>query len=55
VKLDEGCTPNLREADLTRLWWNQGAITATLTVVGIVDKIKTNGLPQWLGILLLFF
>jgi hypothetical protein len=29
---------HLREAGLTRLWWIQEAITATLTMVG-VDKI----------------
>jgi hypothetical protein len=31
-----------REVGLTRLWWIQGAVSATLTVVG-VDKITT----QW--------
>jgi hypothetical protein len=34
------------EADLTQLWWIQGAITATLTVMG-VDKITTKGPLQW--------
>jgi hypothetical protein len=29
------------EADFTRLWWIQGAISATLTAVGI-DKITTK-------------
>jgi hypothetical protein len=35
-----------REAGLTQLWWIQGAISATLTVVG-VDKITTKRPLQW--------
>jgi hypothetical protein len=35
-----------REAGLTWLWWIQGAISATLTAVG-VDKITTKGHLQW--------
>jgi hypothetical protein len=34
------------EADFTRLWWIQGAISATLTAVGI-DKITTKEPLQW--------
>jgi hypothetical protein len=37
----------LREAGLTQLWWIQEAISATLTVVGVVDKITTKGPLQW--------
>jgi hypothetical protein len=33
---------HLREAGLTRLWWIQEAISATLTVVE-VDRITTEG------------
>jgi hypothetical protein len=33
---------HLREAGLTQLWWIQGAISATLTAVGVVDKITTK-------------
>jgi hypothetical protein len=35
-----------REAGLAQLWWIQGAISVTLTAVG-VDKITTKGLLQW--------
>jgi hypothetical protein len=35
-----------READWTRLWWIQGAISATLTAVG-VGKTTTKGPLQW--------
>jgi hypothetical protein len=42
-----GMHSNLREAGLTQLWWIQGAITATLTMVE-VDKIITKG-PLQLG------
>jgi hypothetical protein len=41
-----GMHSHLREAGLTGLWWIQGAITATLTMVG-VDKITTKGPLQW--------
>jgi hypothetical protein len=41
-----GMYSHSREAGLTRLWWIQGAITATLTAVG-VDKITTKGPLQW--------
>jgi hypothetical protein len=41
-----GMPSHLREAGLTRMWWIQGAISATLTVVG-VDKIITKGPFQW--------
>jgi hypothetical protein len=34
---------HLREADFTQLWWIQGTISSTLTVVG-VDKTTTKGL-----------
>jgi hypothetical protein len=34
------------EAGFTWLWWIQGAISATLTAVG-VDKITTKGTLQW--------
>jgi hypothetical protein len=36
-----------REAGLTQLWWIQGAISATLTVVGVIEKIKKEGPLQW--------
>jgi hypothetical protein len=36
-----------RDAGLIQLWWIQGAITATLTVVGVVNKITTKGPLQW--------
>jgi hypothetical protein len=42
-----GMHSHLREAGLTWLWWIQGAITATLTVVGVVEKITTRGVLQW--------
>jgi hypothetical protein len=35
-----------REAGLSRPWWIQGTISATLTMVG-VDKITTKGPLQW--------
>jgi hypothetical protein len=41
-----GMHSHLREAGLTRLWWIPGAISGTLTVVG-VDKITTKGPLQW--------
>jgi hypothetical protein len=41
-----GMHSHLREAGLTRLWWIQAAITATLTMVG-VDKITTKRPLQW--------
>jgi hypothetical protein len=37
-----GMHSHSREDGLTQLWWIQGAITATLTMVG-VDKITTKG------------
>jgi hypothetical protein len=37
---------HLREAGFTWLWWIQGMISATLTVVG-VDKTTTKRLLQW--------
>jgi hypothetical protein len=36
-----------REAGLTQLQWSQGAISAALTVVGVVDKMTTKGPFQW--------
>jgi hypothetical protein len=41
-----GMHSHLKEAGLTRLWWIQGAISDTLTVVE-VDKITTKGHLQW--------
>jgi hypothetical protein len=35
-----------REASFTQLWWIQGMISATLTVVE-VDKPTTKGALQW--------
>jgi hypothetical protein len=43
-----GIYSDSREAGLTGLWWIQGAISATLTVMG-VDKITTKGPLQCLG------
>jgi hypothetical protein len=46
-----------REAGLTRLWWIQGAISATLTMVG-VDNITTKGPSNgvlMVGYFILFF
>jgi hypothetical protein len=43
---ESGMYSHSREAGLTQLWWIQGAISATLTVVG-VDKITTKGSLQW--------
>jgi hypothetical protein len=37
-----GMHSHSREAGLTRQWWIQGAISATLAAVG-VDKITTEG------------
>jgi hypothetical protein len=37
-----GMHSHSREAGLSRLWWIQGAISATLTVVGI-DRTTTKG------------
>jgi hypothetical protein len=42
-----GTHSHSREAGLTQLWWIQGAISAILTVVGVVDKITTKGPLQW--------
>jgi hypothetical protein len=44
---ESGMHSHSREAGLTRLWWIQGAISATLTAVGVVDKIKAKGPLQW--------
>jgi hypothetical protein len=41
-----GMLSHSREAGFTWLWWIQGAISATLTAVG-VDKITTKGPLQW--------
>jgi hypothetical protein len=38
-----GMLSHSREAGLTQLWWIQGAIIATLTAVGVVDEITTQG------------
>jgi hypothetical protein len=46
VRLGQGTHSHLGEAGLTWLLWIQGAICATLTVVG-VDKTTTNGPLQW--------
>jgi hypothetical protein len=29
------------------MWWIQGTISATLTVVAVIDKKKTKGSLQW--------
>jgi hypothetical protein len=41
-----GMHSHLGETGFTRLWWIQGAISATLAVVRI-DKITTKGSLQW--------
>jgi hypothetical protein len=41
-----GTYSHLKEAGFTWLWWIQGTISATLTVVG-VDKTTTKGPLQW--------
>jgi hypothetical protein len=46
VRLGQEYTPNSREAVFSWLWWIQGMISATLTVVG-VDKTPTKGSFQW--------
>jgi hypothetical protein len=41
-----GIHSHLGEAGFTQLWWTQGAISATLTAVGL-DKTTTKGPLQW--------
>jgi hypothetical protein len=40
-EIRSGMHSHLREAGFTQLWWTQGAISVTLTAVG-VDKITTK-------------
>jgi hypothetical protein len=41
-----GMHSQLGETGFTLLWWTQGALFATLSVVEI-DKVTTNGPLQW--------